>query len=617
MRSVMSSMTSFWSGLSLLSTTVRSERAQIQEVADLKYLYSAFTKLPSLRLTDDHRAPLIRGSEEFPFETAVPLYSFKNIQQLEITDLDFRSFYGWDRLAEQLILLTLKRAHLDDPAEVLTDIVLDDADRRRRRSTKGGRHSPTVTPASSWTIPSTPRDDYARSHSDPGSPVPASPQAEADELHKDTIVLSGSASPKRPTAIRPVSSYRHSRTYSTKASRSGSGSSNSSDYSLQPHRADSSSSLLSMNNLAPSKWQRLKYLSLADNGLTSISAKSLAPVAATLRSLNLSSNLFTEVPDALASLTRLTSLDLSGCMISSLQSLTRSPLPAITTIKLKSNRLHSLVGVERLLSLENINVQDNGLTDPMEAARLTALPNLRRIWIKHNPFTKTHTSYRVKILNLFRQTPGYVEDMTIDDYGPGFAEKKQLVERVPEREPRGQPAVQIAETPVVIYSGRGPTENKELPETTKASTRRKRQSRRRIVDLAHDDTPWRPSPDITVVSRPSMDSRRSTDGATAGRDSISTDKGLNDHDSATTAPAPTLVSPGILAGAMEPSQNDQYRAQAEALRRELGSNWLSALDNQAWHNTHHIDIHNTQTMGHPPGLHRANTLVVTSGRTLG
>ncbi|KPI45263.1 putative leucine-rich repeat-containing protein [Cyphellophora attinorum] len=617
MRSVMSSMTTFWSSLSLMHSTSRTEKAKAQQAADLKYLYSAFTKVPSLKLVADSRAPLIQGFEEFPFDTAVPLYSFKNLQQLDIIDIDFRSFHGWDRLSEQLTLLTVKRANLDDPAELLTDIVLDDAEQRRRRSTKGGRSSPTPA-SSSWTVPSTPRGDYTGTRSDPGSPVSESPKPQDSVLSKDATILAGSVSPKRPSVVRPATSYKHVRSYSTKASRSGSGSSNSSEYSSYPFRSNSSSSLLNLHVLPSTKWQRLKYLSLADNRLSSISAKSLAPVAATLRSLNLSNNLFTEIPDALACLTRLSSLDLSNCMIGSLQSLTKSPLPAITTIKLKSNRLTSLAGVERMLSLENISVQDNHLKDVMEAARLTALPNLRRVWIKHNPFTKTTNNYRVQIFNLFRTTAGYSEDIVLDDYSPGYTEKKQLVERVPEKEPRtSQTIVQIAE-PVVVHDDAPAQEQREGADIHKASTRRRRTARRRIVDLAHDEGRWEPQAEIKVVSRPSDDIRRPLDMATVDQDHTAS-RTRSASQPADVSVALTMPGTDGVAGT-EPSRathDSTYRDQAEALRRELGSTWLSALESQNWHGSHHLDVQNMQSMGHPPSLHRANTVAVVTGRTLG
>ncbi len=48
------------------------------------------------------------------------------------------------------------------------------------------------------------------------------------------------------------------------------------------------------------------------------------------------------------------------------------------------------------------------------------------------PSLRTHRDYRVTIFNLFRKTPGYAEDITIDTTGPSYSEKKYLVERVAE-----------------------------------------------------------------------------------------------------------------------------------------------------------------------------------------
>ncbi|EXJ86954.1 hypothetical protein A1O3_03908 [Capronia epimyces CBS 606.96] len=618
MRSVMSGMSTFWSSIGLGASSSKSEKAKALTQGDLTYLYSAFTKLPSLRLTTDHRARLIKGYEEFPFDTAVPLFAFKNIQQLDIVDIDFRQFYGWDRLAEQLTLLTVKRANVDDPIELLTNIVLDDAEKRRRRSTRGGRGSPT--PTVSWTVPSTPRADYAHSHSDPGSPAEGSLDHEdyIESPHKDKQ-FSGSVSPMRPSPARPASSYRHVRTYSSKVKRSGSGSSNSSEYSVQPNRSDSTPSLLSMNVLPPSKWQRLKYLSLADNSLTTISARSLAPVATTLRSLNLSSNLFAEIPDSLACLTRLVSLDLSNCMIASLQSLSRSPLPAVSTVNLKANRLRSLAGVERLLSLEQLNVQDNQLSDPMEMARLTCIPNLKRIWVKRNPFTKAHSDYRVTTFNLFRKTPGYMEDIVIDDSGPGYSERKQLVERAPEIERDiSHPSIQIAELPVIVQQAGGAKSSTASPtEVATNSTRRKKVPRRRIVDLAKDESfAVRVRNEDLVANLPPDSNCVNQESPPAGRSpplpTFDTIEPLATklNDDSTKAPSLPLDE--------QPGQQDDYRSRIEALRQEFGSNWLSALGDQSnWHNNHHMEVAQGQILGNA-SLHQTGPQVIVSGgRTLG
>jgi hypothetical protein len=668
-RSVMSSMSTFWSHFGFGGSVSKSEKAKAAIEADLKYLYSAFTKLPSLRLSHDHRARLIKGYEEFPFDTAVPLFAFKNVQHLDIVDVDFRQFYGWDRLAEQLSLLTVKRANLEDPADLITNIVLDDAERRRRRSTKAAPRTPTL----SWTVPSTPRSGYHRSSAEAGLVLKGSPDATDPALDAEsgdqavgsitpqrlpahgsesgdqtTQLAVGSTTPQRPA--RPGSSYRHFRTYSSKAKRSGSGSSDSSEQS-GGNRLESSAQLLSWNMLPPNKWLRLKYLSLADNSLTTISATSIQPLANSLRSLNLSCNLFTEIPDSLASLTRLNSLDLSNCMIDSLHSLTRSPLPAITTIKLRSNRLTSLAGVERLLSLENLDVQDNKLSDPTEAARLTGIPNLRRIWVKHNRFTKKYPDYRVTIFNLFRNTPGYTEDIFIDDYGPSYSERKTLVDRVPEVERlsvthhREEPPSETT-SPIILHQAARPAapasaqaegleRNSARPEHRNAhsdlavtSAGRRRRPRKRIVDLL------RPEDLVPSVANDSSVPERNEQAPLAERSEIPL---LSPVESGATNPEQAPRNSVNLercmdAAHIQPSEildrsrsldyvnhGDDYRQKVEALRQEFGSNWISVLTDQGWDASRDLPRRETKSCSSPiPAMHRANNqAIVSSGRTLG
>jgi hypothetical protein len=244
MRSVMSGMSSLWSsfGLSSSNSAARAERQIAQVQADLKYLYSAFTKIPCLRLAPDRRARLIQGYEEFPFDTAVPLLAFKNISALEVVDIDIRQFFGWDRLAEQLRSLTVKRAGVDDPADVLINIVLDDMDKRRRRSSK-----PQMSPISTWAPSSSPKRsptmqhaELVKSNSAPGSPDSNANIDDQREARAKSMVRSGSAdlttlakerprsnSPVRPTSSRTGSAHGNIRG-SNKVRRSGSGSSQSS-----------------------------------------------------------------------------------------------------------------------------------------------------------------------------------------------------------------------------------------------------------------------------------------------------------------------------------------------------------------------------------------------------
>ena len=663
-RSVMSGMSAIWSSLGLGSSSAsKSEKTKAATETDLKYLYSAFTKIPCLRLAPDHRARLIRGYEEFPFDTAVPLHAFKNVQGLEVIDVDFRQFFGWDKLSENLVYLTVKRAKLDDPTDLITCIVLDDADKRRRRSAKNAP-SPTI----SWMVPSPQKTELARSNSDPGSPgdryaTSASPKhimfnKDASETTKEASSSSASnVSPgRRPTTSRATSTYRHARTKS-KIKRSGSGSSNSSEHSFEARRTGSATNLPISTLLSASKWQRLKYLSLADNALTSLSVESLAPLAGTLRSLDLSSNLFTEIPDSLASLVALQSLDLSNCMIESLHSLLRYPLPAITRLKLRSNRLRSIAGVERLPSLESINLQDNKLSDPTEMARLTGIPDLREIWVKHNSFTRSHGDYRVTIFNLFRKAPtGYTEDLVIDNSGPSYGERKQLVERVmqPERPPElrsitfpewptsdmasGELGPKTLESPVIhqkpspcsgqeVQTGQSAILIQTRPAPTLTQTehsvntaRRKRGPRRRIVDISREESaPNSTSPNVfrSPPDNPHLDSHSPL---TLVDNKTDQDGGRN---ASTPQQANDAITDEVIASYLKDTEwdlgNETFRQKMEALKGELGSNWLSVLGERGW------DIqkeHAASLPGAPAHishyLHRANNQAITSGgRSIG
>lgn len=79
-RSVMTGMSAIWNSIGIGSSisAARMERQKAALQADMKYLYSAFTKIPCLRLAPDWQTKLIKGYEEFPFDSAVPLYVFKN-----------------------------------------------------------------------------------------------------------------------------------------------------------------------------------------------------------------------------------------------------------------------------------------------------------------------------------------------------------------------------------------------------------------------------------------------------------------------------------------------------------------------------------------------------------
>ncbi|KAI1640946.1 leucine rich repeat domain-containing protein [Biscogniauxia mediterranea] len=689
-RSVVSGMSSLWTSFGIGSSisAARNERQKAAAQADLKYLYSSFTKIPCLRLAPDWRAKLIRGYEEFPFDSAVPLYVFKNLQALEISHIDFRQFFGWDRLAEQVRSLTVKAASIEDPADILIDIVLDDMDKRRRRSAKV-QTSPTGTythGSSPKRSPITPHPDMQRPNP---TPAPTDRRHTVMDIHigsmgnesiestsahssrrasvarietEESAITSKSGRPRSHSPGRPASSRHHSVNPrgSHKVKRSGSGSSHSSLSDSWHNPRNSASNLLAMGILPASKWRFLKHLSLADNSLTVIPATSLTPLANTLNSLDLSSNLFTQIPDSLATLTALRALNLSHCMIDSLHSLLRNPLPAISALNLRANRLHSIAGIEKLYPLERLDLRDNRLSDPMELARLTGIPDIREIWVEGNPFTRTHRDYRITIFNLFRQTPGFTEDIIIDASGPTYSERRYLVDRVavPAAVPVVKPpvpemhAIDVSKPTVVQDAPREPAVlRKERPsrpspkavasENNTSSTKRRRTPKRRIVDLATNDHPSGLPPQDICADEVASDTTAAATGSednycicqSPERPDVPT-KVLSETKSSSTLNPPEVprIDTAIVSPPSEvfPNQEttrswedvqewnlsgDVYRQKIETLRDKVGNGYLSVLNEESWESSHPAFL--AADYKPTPPHHTPSPQAIHSGRTLG
>ncbi|CAA7263205.1 unnamed protein product [Cyclocybe aegerita] len=106
--------------------------------AELKYIYSSFTKLPALALSPPGRNLITELVHDPPGHNAVPLDAFKNLQRLECDNIDPRTLLGWDRLAESLRSLKIKSSGLHDVSVIFIGAVLDD-DARRNGSTSRKR----------------------------------------------------------------------------------------------------------------------------------------------------------------------------------------------------------------------------------------------------------------------------------------------------------------------------------------------------------------------------------------------------------------------------------------------------------------------------------------------
>jgi hypothetical protein len=356
-------------------------------------------------------------------------------------------------------------------------------------------------------------------------------------------------------------------------------------------------------------------------------------------------------------------------MIDGLHSLGRNPLPAITTLNLRSNRLASLAGVERLLSLERVDFRDNNLTDPTEVARLTCVPEISDVYVNRNPFCKTHATYRITIFNLFRKTPGYSEDIVIDSTGPSSAEKKQLVDRVPEL--RGVPIVKPPPEdeappvphvpPKVVKAVDSPSDVSEILKRTgslqrtksgrsvQASPRKKKGPKRRVVELqsdslqpssqsslaslAYDDTVMGTPPKITKPSNsaPVIDTSRFVEPSNGQLSEDATKKTTDDEQALTNDSqrgqqqlAPIVTTTKSLSPQPQPAEfdvsDDLYKKKIEALRQDFGNTWLSALGDENWDTTSVTSFPSDRGYSSPtirPTQARTPSQSIVSGRTLG
>jgi hypothetical protein len=75
----------------------------------MRYLYSSFTKLPALSICSPGKKVIAELLNDSPSQNAVPLDAFKNLQALQCEDIDPRTLLGWDRLAESLRSLRIRK----------------------------------------------------------------------------------------------------------------------------------------------------------------------------------------------------------------------------------------------------------------------------------------------------------------------------------------------------------------------------------------------------------------------------------------------------------------------------------------------------------------------------
>ncbi|KAG6842113.1 hypothetical protein C0991_002767 [Blastosporella zonata] len=360
--------------------------------SELKYLFSSFTKIPALSVNAPGRKVIAELSNEAPNQNALPLDAFKNIQKLECVDIDPRTLLGWDKLAEGLVSLKIKKSGLEDMSDILIGAVIDDQARRegstsRKRQRRIPRGS-TIQDASffSTRLPES---------------VPEDADAEENAAIDDAV--------------------------------------------LKPRQE--SSSPLPPVELSPSKWAFLKHLSLTDNALTSFPADA-TPYLTSISHLDLSSNLLVSVPPGLGALYNLVSLNLADNMIDSVLGIYLN-LGQVLTLNIAHNRLESICGLERLAALERVDLRGNLIEESAEVGRLAILPNISEVWIEGNPLVEIEEGYRVACFDYFWKEQ---KTVTLDGTSPGFYERRNLAVQPPEQMTSSR-SVTIAPSPPVVAVG--------------------------------------------------------------------------------------------------------------------------------------------------------------------
>jgi len=341
--------------------------------AELKYIYSSFTKLPALLVKAPGNKSIAELANEAPNRNALPLDAFKNLLSLECVDIDPRILLGWDRLAESLRSLKIKKSGLEDVSDIFIGAVVDDQARREgSRSRKRRRRIPRGTRQETSYVSTRLPDIVVEEMDEEG--------AAADEEARD------------------------------------------------PHAGDGSSSPPPSVDLSSSKWAFLRHLSLSDNALTFFPADVL-PYLTSLTHLDLSSNLLVSVPSGLGGLYNLVSLNLSDNMIDSVLGIYTN-LGQVLYLNIAHNRLESICGLERLAALERVDLRNNFIEETAEIGRLSILPNISAVWVEGNPLVELEEGYRVTCFDYFWKER---KNILLDGSPPGFYEKRNLTVAPPEQ----------------------------------------------------------------------------------------------------------------------------------------------------------------------------------------
>ncbi|KAG0332925.1 hypothetical protein BG000_009609 [Podila horticola] len=305
--------------------------------------------------------------------------TFQDLTHLELHKIPPRCIEGWETLMAQLKSLVVIQAGIEDVYDVIVTAVVSSERRRRQRVYKEKNRAVLI-------------------------------KQEQREALKDAAQIS--------------QQQRHDSAHSIASSTSSGSLEGSSSSGMDQSYADADDKEI-LNSIK--MWPMLRHLSVSDNALPGLAQSETFAYSQAIITLDLSHNLFLAPPPALIQLHNLHSLNLSYNMINSVQSIYQI-LGNIAVLDLRSNRLESLCGLERLWNLEKVDVRENHLDEAAEIGRLAALPGIREIWTDRNPFCTSQPKYRLEILAVFKANG---HELLLDGTFASFTEKRSLANMSP------------------------------------------------------------------------------------------------------------------------------------------------------------------------------------------
>ncbi|KAL4402837.1 putative endonuclease Lcl3 [Malassezia pachydermatis] len=242
----------------------------------------------------------------------------------------------------------------------------------------------------------------------------------------------------------------------------------------------------SASTMPAAAWHALRCVALPYNELTFLDEASVQHWGH-VTYLDVSHNLLNAVPPALAHIPHLRGLNICDNMVDSVLGI-YDALPHICALNLSGNRLDSLCGMERLLSLRQVDVRHNQLYDPGEIGRLATLPHISHVWTAANPMLSMTREARIACFTAFAYEK---KSILLDDTQPGFWEQRRIQALVAQRRasaPRRDSSVIEAHVASqarrVVKHPQDTAASPQLPPTPAPRRKRKSTSRLTVDDAS-------------------------------------------------------------------------------------------------------------------------------------